>query len=171
MFKILHRILSHYILISFLFSIISAEGHEVLEKLTTAVIIRNHPKTGKPYVCITSVNEDGNGVLPQSQGYSRPDYRMLDPKVKSGEIPYDGPYSDSKRIYIFAASLATLGTVGGALGIAAVPATASASGGGAAYIATGSAVLVGSGAAGSWISNRDSESDDFTQESGTKRLS
>ncbi len=140
---------------------------EIPELTNTKVVVREHPKTGKPYVSITASNIESQGLLPQSQKVSRPDYRMLDPKVKSGDIPYDGPYSSSKRIYIFAATLATLGTVGGVVGIAAIPATGTAAaGGGAGYAVAGGAVALGT--AGAAVSASKSKEDDFTQSSKSK---
>lgn len=105
---------------------------EVLEDTHTQVIVRNHPKTGKPYVSIIPGEKEAaeDPFTKQKSTYSRPDYRMLDPKVKSGEVPYDGPYSSSTKVYVFAATLATLGVAGGAIGLATVPASTAASNGG-----------------------------------------
>lgn len=117
---------------------------EVIEETKTRVIIREHPKTGKPYVSIVSTEnpEPPDPFTGQRGRILRPDYRMLDPKVKSGEIPYDGPYSDQKKIYIFAATLATLGALGGAVIYAAAPAATGvgAASGAGTYLAAGTAV-------------------------------
>ncbi len=122
---------------------------EVFQETNSQVIIREHPKTGKPYVVIASAGMTSEtAFFLSSKKFSRPDYRLLNPKVKSGQIPYDGPYSDSKRIYIFAATLATLGTVGGAVGMAILPAsTGAAATGGAGYLAAGGVVAAGTTAA------------------------
>lgn len=139
---------------------------EVIQGTHTRVIVREHPKTGKPYVSIISpdINPAEDPFTKQRAAYSRPDYRMLDPRMKSGEIPYDGPYSSSKKVYIFAATLATLGTVGGAIGLATVPlASGGAAAGGGAYLAAGGAVVAGT-ATGAVIANKSNpQNDDFTQ--------
>ena len=120
---------------------------EVLEETNTQVVVREHPRTGKPYVSIIRAGEETKDPFAGARrNYSRPDYRMLDPKIKSGAIPYEGPYSDKTKIYVFAATLATLGAASGAAVIAAAPAAtgAAASGGAGAYLAGGTAVVVGS---------------------------
>ena len=98
----------------------------------TDVKVRNHPLTGIPYVGIVSKTAPGAGniLFPEYKKVSRPDYRMLDCKMKSGEIPYDGPTSNRTKVYVFAASLATAGVLGGTL-LPVVPATGAAAGGGA----------------------------------------
>jgi hypothetical protein len=144
---------------------------EVIEPTRTQVIVREHPKTGRPYVSIVSSDR---AVPPDpfsgQKKYSRPDYRLLDPKVKAGEIPYDGPYSDRRKIYIFAATLATVGTVGGVAGMAAAPAAAGAgaSGGGAAYLAGGTAVAAGSAAAVTAVTHSDPKEENFIHRSESK---
>ena len=120
---------------------------EVLEETNTRVVVRQHPRTGKPYVSIVREGEEAKDPFAGARrNYSRPDYRMLDPKVKSGAVPYEGPYSDKTKIYVFAATLATLGVASGAAVIAAAPAAtgAAASGGAGAYLAGGTAVVAGS---------------------------
>ncbi|MBI4372387.1 MAG: hypothetical protein HY585_01515, partial [Candidatus Omnitrophica bacterium] len=102
------------------------------------------------------------------------DYRMLDPKIKSGEIPYEGPYSSSKKVYLFAASLATLGVAGGAVGMAVAPAAAagSAASGGGAYLA-GAGAIAGSATAVTVIKAQpdpDPNQDDFTQISKSESI-
>ena len=146
---------------------------EVLEETSTAVVVREHPRTGKPYVSI--IRSDGAAKDPfagQGKFYSRPDYRMLDPKIKSGAISYNGPASDRKKIYIFAASLATLGAASGAAVIAAAPAAtgAAASGGAGAYLAAGTAVVAGSAAAADIAMKPDLKKGDYTLGSESKLL-
>ena len=141
---------------------------EVIQDSHTRVVVREHPKTGKPYVSIVPADIPLNaGPLGRYGKISkRPDYRMLDPKVKSGEIPYEGPYSDSRKIYVFAATLATLGTVGGAIGMVAVPVTTGgAASGGGAYLAAGAATAVGSAAGAVASTKSDRKSDNFVQTS------
>ncbi|MBI4358632.1 MAG: hypothetical protein HY584_04965 [Candidatus Omnitrophica bacterium] len=149
-------------------------GSEVFQDTDTQVVVREHPKTGKPYVSIIS-----HSALSQVDPFerlkgkmSRPDYRMLDPKVKSGEIPYEGPYSSSTKIYVFAATLATLGTVGGAVGLATVPAaaTGAAASGGGAYLAGGAAVAGGAAGAAALATRSDSRQDDFIQTSKSESI-
>lgn len=144
---------------------------EVITETHSKVIVREHPKTGKPYVVIAPENlADGTGFFPESKKFSRPDYRLLDPKVKSGEIPYDGPYSDSKRIYIFAASLATLGA-GGLVGAALIPATgAAAASGGAGYLATGGTLAAGTAATAATTLRSNPKKDNFIQASESKSI-
>ena len=146
---------------------------EVLEETSTAVVVREHPRTGKPYVSIVrSGGEAGDPFAGMRKFYSRPDYRMLDPKIKSGAIPYNGPYSDKTKIYIFAASLATLGAASGVAVIAAAPAAtgAAASGGAGAYLAAGTAVVAGSAAAADVAMKPDSKKGDYTLRSESQLL-
>ena len=158
-----------------------AKGGEVQDVTRTQVVVREHPKTGKPYVSIVPEGEvpdaqaaDGRpdtrhravGAVPpdpftgQKKAYIRPDYRMLDPKVKSGDVPYDGPVSDRKKVYVFAASLMTVGTVGGAVGMATAPVAAgTAAGGAGAYVGAG-AVVAGTTAAASIAASKKRPWDD-----------
>ena len=154
--------------LSIFFSSFPIFASEVLEQTQTRVIVREHPKTGKPYVSIVP----GEGPIPedpfvkQRQTMRRPDYRLLDPKIKSGEIPYEGPYSSSKKIYIFAATLATLGAASFA-GAALLPIASSgvAASGGATYLAGGGAVAAGAAAGTVALQKNDPKKDDFTQTS------
>ncbi len=144
---------------------------EVIPETDSQVIVRAHPKTGKPYVVIVAKDSIPEPFFPDSKKFSRPDYRLLDPKVKSGQIPYDGPYSDSKRIYIFAATVATLGTVGGAIGMAVIPASASgAATGGAGYLAAGGAVAASTVTAAVANTAPNPKNDDFVQTSESKSI-
>ncbi len=120
---------------------------EVVPQTQTKVVVREHPRTGKPYVVITDSKAERNplAALPVHTRV-RPDYRLLDPKVKRGTVPYQGPVSDRKKVYIFAGTIAALGTAGGAAIIAGAPAAtgAGAAGGAGGYAAAGTAVGVGS---------------------------
>lgn len=150
----------------------AAEENEVFGPTDTEVAVREHPKTGKPYVTI--VGKDGARLHPSMTGpvklVARPDYRMLDPKVKKGEIPYDGPVSDRKKVYALAGTLAVTGVVAGTAVIAAAPAAtgAGAAGGAGIYGAAGAAVLTGT-ASGVWLKSRPTQQDrenfDFKSES------
>lgn len=144
---------------------------EVLEQTQTQAVVRNHPRTDEPYVSI--VSPDRLNVDPfagNRKSYLRPDYRMLDPKIKSGMIPYNGPYSNRKKVYIFAASLAAVGTVGGTAIIAAAPAATgtAASGGAGAYLAGGAAVAAESAAEYAIAAKPDPKKDIYTQRSESK---
>ena len=158
------------LIISFLFSGL-AQASEVIVETNSKVIIREHPKTGKPYVVITSQDFPAeSGFFGISKKFSRPDYRLLDPKVKSGEIPYDGPYSDAKRVYIFAATLATLGA-GGLVGAALMPASAgAAASGGAGYLAAGGALAAGTAGAAVATTQSNPKKDNFIQASESKSI-
>ncbi len=138
-------------------------------KEKTRVIIREHPKTGKSYVSIisTETSEPPDPFTGQRGRVIRPDYRLLDSKIKSGAIPYEGPVSDKTKIYIFAASLMTLGAVSGALVLAAAPAAtgAAASGGAGAYLAGGTAVVAGSAAAVGIATAPDKNKEDYEHKS------
>ncbi|GEM_PF-1822678 len=122
---------------------------EVENETHSRVIVREHPKTGHSYISIISDQAPMPvDPLTNRNKYSRPDYRMLDPKAKKSDYPYDGPYSDRTKVYIFGATLIAGGITGGALGMAAAPAAtgaaAASSGGGGAYLA-GAGVLAGAG--------------------------
>lgn len=136
-------------------------AEEVKDPTNTQIIVRQHPKTGKPYVSIVPSGEvpkdPFTGALKK---YARPDYRMLDPHFKSGDIPYNGPVSDRKKVYLFVASLMTVGTVGGAIGIAAAPVAAgTAAGGAGAYVGAGAAVA-GTATAASLLASKKRPWDD-----------
>lgn len=137
---------------------------EVMEETKTVVVVREHPKTGGPYVVITLPEKKGIDPLLRLRGrLSRPDYRLLDPKLKAGKIPYEGPVSDRKKVYLFAAGIAAAGTASGALVIASAPAAtgAAASGGAGAYLAGGAAVATGSAAAAAGVVKGDSKKDNY----------
>ncbi len=120
-------------------SVIAGEN-EVVPVSRAKVFVREHPQTGKPFV---SLRNEGN-TQDLFRGFKkrevRPDYRMLDAKTKSGAVPYDGPASDRTKVYVFAATMMTLGVAGGIVSAAAIPATAATTG------ASGGAGLFGAGA-------------------------
>lgn len=148
------------------------QASEVIEETPTQVIIREHPKTGQPYVAIVPLSEKNpKDPFTGQKKFSRPDYRMLDPKIKKGPIPYDGPYSSRKKVYILAATLAAVGTAGGVAGLATAPAAtgAAASGGGAgAYFAGGTAVAAGSAAAVTVAARSNPKDDNYIHRSESK---
>lgn len=141
-------------------------ANEVTEKTGTRVVVRNHPKTGKPFISIVPANQNLNSDFfsRYRSNSGRPDYRMLDPNTKTGEIPYNGPSSDRKKVYILAASLATIGVVGGTSIIAAAPAAtgAGAAGGAGLYGAAGTAIAAGSLSASLFPSRVRPEDRNFT---------
>ena len=151
----------------------SRPASEVLTETKTKVLVRENPVTGKPFVSVVASDnpEASNPFRGIKKANTRPDYRMLDPKVKSGQIPYDGPVSDRKKVYILAASLATLGAAGGIIGPAVLPATASTgsvAGGAGLYAAAGTAVSAGTVSA-AWLKTRpDPQKDDYILKSGSK---
>ncbi|MBU9888637.1 MAG: hypothetical protein KTQ49_02050 [Candidatus Omnitrophica bacterium] len=118
---------------------VRAAENEVVPPSPAKVFVREHPQTGKPFVSLRA-GEDSKDLF---RGFTkrevRPDYKMLDAKVRSGEIPYDGPVSDRKKVYIFAATMMTLGVAGGVV-TAAMPVGAAAAG------ASGGTGLLGAGA-------------------------
>lgn len=117
--------------------------NEVMQKPIAEVFIREHPQTGKPFVSIRSENNPTDPFKGFVKREVRPDYKMLDAYAKG--IPYDGPISDRTKVYVFAATIATLGVAGSVVAAAALPAAAStgATGGAGFYGATGVAIAVG----------------------------
>lgn len=125
-----------------------AEKNEVLPEGGVRVFICEHPQTGRSFV---SLRKEGHAP-DLFEGFVkrefRPDYKMLDAKTKPGDIPYDGPVSDLKKVYIFAATMMTLGAAGVVV-TAAIPVGAAAAGasGGTGLLGAG-AVTVAAGTAG-----------------------
>ncbi len=149
---------------------------EIKDQTNSQVIIREHPKTGKPYVSIVSSLKDvpPDPFTNQRNRYSRPDYRMLDPNAKKSDYYYDGPYSDRTKVYIFGATLIAGGITGGALGMAAAPAAtgvAAASGGGGAYLGGAAAVTAAGGAAYYEFTKVSPEDENYTHISESQTLS
>jgi len=146
----------------------NALANEVIPETAGEVIVREHPKTGLPYVSILDPQKDREIFKGDMKKYNRPDYRMLDPKVKPGDLHYDGPVSDRKKIYILAGALAA----GGVAGYAALPAAAAGGGaatGAGAYAAAGAAVTAGTFST-HWAMKQDDRPDDFTQVSISREI-
>lgn len=148
---------------------------EVIEETRTQVIVREHPKTGQPYVSIVSADnpDPKDPFTGQRQKFSRPDYRLLDPKIKAKDIPYEGPYSSRKKVYVFAASIAAVGAAGGIAGLATAPAAtgaAGASGGAGAYMA-GAGAVAGTAAAASVHATTGTREPNFIHRSESKEKS
>lgn len=127
-----------FLILSMIPESLPAMENEVIPESGAKVYVREHPQTGKPFVSLRSE------ALTQDlfQGFTRreirPDYKMLDADAKG--IPYDGPASDRTKVYVFAATLITLGAAG-AVVTAALPVTAAAGAG-----ASGGTGLLGTGA-------------------------
>ncbi len=140
---------------------------EVLEESTTRVVVREHPRTGRPYVSIVPDASARDPFEAQRKKMKRPDYRMLDPKIKSGAIPYEGPVSDRKKVYLLAGTLAATGAVAGTAVILAAPAAtrAAAAGGAGAYGAAGVGVLGGTVSAATLKMRPDPKHDKLTSTS------
>ena len=145
---------------------------EGLEETHTNVVVRHHPRTGKPFVSSTSEAARDHNPFPESQTLKRPDYRLLDPKMKSGDIPYEGPVSDRKKVYGLAATLATVGTVGGVGIMAAAPAATGtgAAGGAGLYGAAGTAVAAGTVSTAVGKSRSDPEKINFVHKSEAEEV-
>jgi hypothetical protein len=125
-----------------------AAENEVLQENGTKVFIREHPQTGKPFVTLRKEGDSQDLFKGFVKREFRPDYKMLDAKTKSGEVPYDGPVSDLKKVYIFAATMITLGVAGGIATVAMpVGAVATGASGGTGLLGAG-AVAVVAGTAG-----------------------
>lgn len=143
-------------------------ANEVLDQnqTQTQVVVRDHPRTGKPFVTIVPAGQDLNKdkFSRYRRAGSRPDYRLLDPNMKAGDIPYDGPVSSRKKVYILAASLATIGVAGGTSIIAAAPAAtgAGAAAGAGGYAAAGGAVAAGTLSASLFASTPGPDDRNFT---------
>lgn len=123
-----------------------SSANEVLPETPTLVHVRQHPGTGKDYAVILDASdpEGQNPFAGQFRRSSRPDYRLLDHRLKKGDIPYDGPVSDRRRVYLFAGALALSGLAAGTLmPVASAVGTGSAAGAGA-FAAGGTAVSTGS---------------------------
>lgn len=125
-----------------------AGENEVIPESPFKVFVREHPQTGKAFVSLRKESSTDDLFKGFVKREIRPDYKMLDAKTKSGDIPYDGPISDRKKVYIFAATMMTLGVAGG-IATAAMPVAATAAGtsGGTGLLGAG-AVTVVAGTAG-----------------------
>lgn len=131
---------------------------EILQETSTKVVVREHPRTGRPYVSVNAADvPDQDPWKGNRKNFSRPDYRMLDPRMKSGQVPYAGPASDRRKVYAFAASMAALGAAGGVAGILAPAAATASSGAGGAgvYAAGGAAVTAGTAGAAYHVMHTD----------------
>jgi hypothetical protein len=135
---------------------------ETIIDTNTEVRIRQHPKTGQPYVSIVPRNNPDEKRIPfkDLKPVSRPDYRMLDYKTKSGEIPYDGPASNRAKVYVFAATLAATGVAGGLL-LPIAPATGAAASGAGILTGAGATVAASTVAAAVMASRPDPKRDNF----------
>lgn len=145
---------------------------EVLTGVPVKIVKKEHPRTGKKFYSVVSEDIQKTGIAAvEKKNYSRPDYRFLDHTVKSGTIPYDGPSSSRKKVYVLAGTVATLGVVGGSVGMmaaASAPVSAGTGSGAVGYLAAGTAVGTGS-LSTAWLKSRpDPERDNFERTSGTR---
>jgi hypothetical protein len=119
---------------------VHAAENEVIPESGAKVYVREHPQTGKPFVTLSAGQVARDPFPGFTRREIRPDYRMLEANSKG--IAYDGPVSDRKKVYIFAATMITLGVAGGVV-TAAIPASAAAgagSGAGTGILAGGAVV-------------------------------
>lgn len=161
-----------YLLALLLLPVTLLQASEVIQEVPTQVVVRKNPKSGKPYVVVTKPENAAKDPFESiRKKTSRPDYRMLDPKMKSGQIPYDGPVSDRTKVYVLAATLAAAGTVSGVAVIAAAPAAtgAGATGGAGLLAGSGAGVAAGTFGIAEWAKRPDPKQDDFTHTSQSKR--
>ncbi len=141
---------------------------EVIPETPSAVVVREHPRTGHPYVSIVDPKKPRTVFNGELQRYNRPDYRMLEPGVKPRDVDYHGPVSSRKKVYVLAGVLAA----GGVAGYAALPVSAAsggAAGGAGIYAAASGAVTAGTFST-HWAMKRDDRPDDFTQASVSREL-
>jgi len=134
------------------------------------VIVREHPKTKRPYVTIASGDteiEEHTITMP-SDTVSRPDYRILSYRVPKDIPPYNGPYSDRTKVYVFAGALIATGIATAAVGAAAPAAVGAASSGGGAYAVAGTTVGVTTLATALLKARPDPDEDEFTHTSNTR---
>lgn len=149
----------------------TSASNEVFKESSTRVVMREHPKTGKPFVSIVpSDSHLAAGVREKPRAVSRPDYRMLDPQVNAKDVPYDGPVSDRRKVYIFAGTLAALGAGAGVYGAIAPAAASGTSGvaGGAGLYAGGAALTGGGPLVASIAAQGESQPEDFKMTSESK---
>ena len=127
-----------------------ALADEVIKPTETQVIERVHPRTGQTFHSVVANQQATSDILSnvERKNYSRPDYRLLDHTLKKGTVPYDGPYNSRKKVYVFAGTVATLGVVGGSVGMlsaAAAPVAAGIASTGGAVGFLGAGMAVGAG--------------------------
>jgi hypothetical protein len=153
------------------------EVAEVRDETQTQAVVKKHTKTGRPYVTVKS--DSAPAVLKgqsreENRGpVRRPDYRLLDWKRKDGEIPYEGPWSDRTKVYLFAAGVATVGVAGGGLVMASAPAAAGAAAsatGAGSFGAAGGAVAGGSVAAAAIAVRPDPKQSDYDHTAESREL-
>ncbi len=143
-----------------------AAENEVIREPIAKVYIPEHPQTGKQFV---SIRAEGDWPDP-FEGFVkreiRPDYKMLEAHAKG--IPYEGPVSDRTKVYVFAATIATLGVAGSVIAGAAFPAAAGttcATGGTGLLGATGVAVGAGTAATAAYEMNVGPGEEEYTHAS------
>jgi hypothetical protein len=127
---------------------VRASGNETIGDSGAKVFVREHPQTGKPFVSLRKEGDAQDLFRGFVKREFRPDYKMLDAKTKTKDVPYDGPVSDRRKVYVFAATMMTLGVAGGIVTVA-MPAGAAAAGAGSGTGLLGAgAVTVATGTVG-----------------------
>ncbi len=154
------------VFVIFPFATVTLNANEVNIENQTAVVVREHPQTGRPYLCVVKTGEATRKIFYGLQKkFKRPDYRLLDPHVSPKEAGYDGPVSDRTKVYALAA--------GGVAAYAALPVSAAggaAAGGAALYAGAGVGVAAGTLSL-HWAMVQDERPDDFTHTSLSRELS
>lgn len=115
------RALAFILCLTVLPGLLSAQN-EVIKEPIAKVYVREHPQTGKQFVSIRAEGEFRDPFKSFVKREIRPDYKMLEAHAKG--VPYDGPVSDRTKVYVFAATIATLGVAGSVVAAAAFPAAA-----------------------------------------------
>lgn len=122
-----------------------AAENEVFPDSGAKVYVREHPQTGKPFVTLGAGQIARNPFPDFKKREIRPDYGMLDANAR--DVPYDGPVSDRRKVYVFAATMMTLGVAGGVVTAAMPVAAAAGTGGAGTGMLAGGAVVVNAVAA------------------------
>ena len=145
-------------------SLVCAEYSEVLDKPLQEIYVQEHKATHEPLVTIADTGGLGSryDFLNHPKKISRPDYEMLDPRIKSGDIAYDGPVSNRKKVYYFAAGMAATGVVAGTMIPVSAVSAGTATTGAGAYAAGGAAVAASSVGFSSWRSKSEPEEENFS---------
>ena len=159
-----------YVLSFLLLMPVTARAGEVFDSVTAEIPA---PAESPAQKSLTVVSQSTDGVsryrLPEKQEI-RPDYRLLELDVKSGEIPYSGPVSSRTKVYVLAGALAAGGIVGAAaMSVAAAGAAPSAAG--AAGLGAGAGLAATGTGAIAYTYKTNSESINTTQIAAVERTS
>ncbi len=143
---------------------------EVKDPTHTQIQVCENPKTGRVYVCVVSSDQEkGKNIFGENQKRSsRPDYRMLDYRIKAKDVSYDGPSSDRSKVYLLAGTLAATGVLAGTLLPVSAATGAAAGGSGLGYGAAGAGLAAGVVSSSIIASRPNPEKDNYTHESSAK---